>query len=82
MSKKKSEFVAAVFEPVITEPVVETVVEAPVVTPSVHIVADGETYASIAGMYKPAGITKHEYAKHLFAVNKGKALNIGTEVFL
>lgn len=65
--------------------VVEAPVEvAPVLPKPVrkHVVKDGDTYPSIAGLYKPSGVTKHEYSKHLFDLNKGKALTVGTEVAL
>lgn len=69
------------------EPVVEIVAEAlpkPVIPEPVrkHVVKDGDTYPSIAGLYKPSGVSKHEYATHLFDLNKGMALIIGTEVAL
>ncbi len=48
----------------------------------VHVVKDGDSYPSIAGLYKPSDVTKHEYAKHLFDLNKGKTLITGMEVSL
>lgn len=36
------------------------------------VAADGDSYASIAAAWQPAGKTKHEYATHLFAINNGK----------
>jgi hypothetical protein len=61
--------------------VIEDVVATPEPARS-HVVKDGDTYASIAGLYKPSTLTKHEYATHLFALNKGTALTPGTEVDL
>lgn len=42
----------------------------------------GDSYASLAAQLCPEGMTKHEYAKLLFALNNGKALIPGTEVKL
>lgn len=77
MSKKKTVDLPEVAEVVIPEPV--AVIPEPV---RVHVVKDGDTYPSIAGLYKPSDVSKHAYAKHLFDLNKGKALIIGTEVSL
>lgn len=78
MTKKKS--VTPVELPEVAE-----VIPAPVVLPEpvrVHVAQAGDTYPSIAGLYKPSTVTKHEYAMHLFELNKGKALTPGTEVSL
>jgi len=42
----------------------------------------GDSYASLAASLCPEGMTKHEYAKLLFALNGGKALIPGAEVKL
>lgn len=82
MSKKNPVIVPAVVEVEIPEPVE---VVTPVVMPEpvrIHVVNDGDTYPSIAGLYKPSGVSKHDYAKHLFDLNKGKTLTPGLEVNL
>jgi hypothetical protein len=82
MSKKNPVIIPAVVEVEIPEPV--EVVTA-VVMPEpvrIHVVKDGDTYPSIAGLYKTSGVSKHEYAKHLFDLNKGKTLKTGMEVSL
>lgn len=76
MTKKKPATLPSTIEAVITEPVV---VPEPV---RIHVVKAGDTYPGIAGLYKPTGVSKHEYALHLFELNKGKTLTIGTEVSL
>jgi hypothetical protein len=50
--------------------------------PTSYVCVYGDTYPGIAARFKPAGLTKHQYAKHLFATNKGKALAAGVEVIL
>ncbi len=82
MSKKNPVIIPAVVELEIPEPVE---VVTPVVMPEpvrIHVVKDGDSYASIAGLYKPSGVSKHDYAKHLFDLNKGKTLTPGLEVNL
>lgn len=62
----------------------EAPVEAPVAVerPKTYTVQDGDTYASLGDKFKPAGKSKHEHAKHLFALNNGKALIHGTVIKL
>lgn len=77
MSKPKND------KPVV-EDVVETVenIVAEVKKPKTYTVVDGDSYPSVADKFKPAGMSKHEYAKALFAKNKGVALSVGTVVVL
>lgn len=61
------------------------VVITPAVIPEpvrIHVAEEGDTYARIAGLYKPRGVSKHEYAVHLFELNKGTTLSPGMEVSL
>jgi hypothetical protein len=61
----------------------ETLLEAAVPLAKETYTADeGDTYPSIAGAFKPAGMTKHEYAKHLFAINGGRNITAGVEIKL
>lgn len=62
----EAEFVAAVAEPV--------------VAPTTYRVVDGDSFASIADRFLPAGKTKHEYASELFV--KNGALRVGAEIRL
>lgn len=56
---------------------------APVVaSEGTYVCADGDSYAGIAARHVPAGLTKHEYAMHLYNINAGKALAAGVEVKL
>ena len=63
---------------------VEAVEPAPVVEqyPKVYVCVYGDTYPAIAARFKPAGLTKHQYAQELFAGNAGKSLSAGVEVVL
>lgn len=62
--------------------------EAPVEAPAdieqakTYTAQDGDTYASLGDKFKPAGKTKHEHAKHLFALNGGKSIVPGTVIKL
>ena len=46
-----------------------------------HIIAEGENIQTIAELYKPEGMTRSEYAKTLFALNKnwsvGSVIHLG-----
>lgn len=74
-------------EPEVVEEVIETP-ESPVEAPAVieqaktYTAQDGDTYASLADKFKPAGKSKHEHAKHLFALNGGKSIVPGTVIKL
>jgi hypothetical protein len=63
---------------------VEMVEPAPVVEvlPTVYVCVYGDTYPGIAARFKPAGLTKHQYAQKLFSANAGKSLTPGVEVVL
>ena len=88
MSKKKTEM-PEILEPEILEEsfVAEDLEEvAPIVeekiASSFHVVVSGDSYASIAAMHVPAGMSKHAYAQKLFSLNSGKTLLPGNEVKL
>jgi hypothetical protein len=59
----------------------EPVVEAPKTEGRVFA-KEGDSYASIAALVAPSGVSKHDYAKVLFEKNKGKTLRAGVEVIL
>lgn len=48
----------------------------------VHIVKDGDSYASIAALYNKTGESNYEYAKALILKNKNKALRARETVIL
>lgn len=50
--------------------------------PTLHIVDEGDTYASIAARWCPIGMTKHEYATLLVQKNQGAVLSAGTRIKL
>jgi len=88
MSKKvnKPEPVAEVFEPEVVEIILDEPeileIEAPAM-PKVHVCVHGDSYPGIAARYTlPLGMTRHQYAKHLLTINKGKTLSAGVEVIL
>lgn len=43
---------------------------------------EGDTYPSIADMFKPVGMSKHDFATYLFVLNSGKAVSAGTVIKL
>jgi hypothetical protein len=59
-------------------------VEAPVAPerPRTHVVRPGDSYARIAQIYKPAGLSGHAYAKDLYEANAGKPLRPGAVILL
>ena len=61
-------------------------VEAPVITTAdavgTYTAQNGDTYASIASMFKATGESKHEFATRLFILNNGKAVSAGTVIKL
>lgn len=69
---ESSETVA--FEPVVEEILVEKELE--------HVVAAGDTWASLGARFKPKGVTTHEHAKLLHVKNNGCVLRAGVVVKL
>lgn len=76
---KKIEPVIDPVELVEDEPVIEPIEVIIDVAPqsTTHLVSDGETYPMIAAILKPVGMTSHQYAKHLYAINGGTPLVAG-----
>lgn len=57
---------------------VAPVVPKPVgVTVASVLVEDGDSYASLGAKYAPAGVSAHEFAKELVALNGGAVLRAG-----
>jgi hypothetical protein len=90
LTKKKTE-VPEILEPEIlgevenfaAEDLEEVTIQAPKkIDWNFHVVESGDSYASIAAMHVPAGITKHTYAQKLFSLNNGKTLLPGSVVKL
>lgn len=54
----------------------------PVLHANTYVVADGDSYASLAAAFCPLGMPKHDYAVYLYEINRGKRLNPGVEVIL
>jgi hypothetical protein len=52
------------------------------VAPKTYIAQDGDSYNSIAEKFLPKGITRNDYAKHLYNLNNWKSVRPGTEVKL
>ena len=63
------------------EPKDEPIVVQPKVADS-YVAVDGDTYPSIAGKFKPNGMTKHEYAMKLVEINRGVSVRAGMIVKL
>lgn len=49
---------------------------------NVYVCRDGDSYASVASQFLPAGMKKHEYATKLWREHGGRALKAGVEVRL
>lgn len=47
-----------------------------------YVAKDGDTYASIASMFKLKHENNHEFATHLFILNSGKVIVAGTTIQL
>ena len=69
-------------ELVVEEP--EAVLETPKppVDGNVWVADEAVSYAVLAARFLPEGMKKHDYAKQLYAINKGKTILPGTEVKL
>lgn len=83
MAKKYDEDFEHELEEIIEDfpEVVEEVVPEPVkVLAKTYTVVAGDSFASIAGKFKPSGKTKHEYAKELVA--KNGSLTVGKVIAL
>lgn len=85
MTKKIEDVIEEIVESTTLEAPVEadTPKAAPVSTVAkTHVAVDGDSYASIAAKYKPAGSSTNEHAKRLFALNGGKSVVAGTIITL
>jgi hypothetical protein len=51
-------------------------------SPKVHIVTEGETYASLGALYAPLGTRGYLHALYLSELNGNKVLAVGSEVKL
>lgn len=59
-----------------------TIPDGTLLTPSQHLVKDGDTYASIAAANIVKGLSAHETAQYLYDLNLGKQLNPGVIISL
>jgi Tfp pilus assembly protein FimV len=50
--------------------------------PKTYTAKDGDTYASISASKKPKRLSRHEYATHLYKINKGATVRAGLVVKL
>lgn len=83
-------------DPIVVQPEAEDVAqegtqdvtEAPVAAPAVvgqaktYTAVDGDSYAVLGAKFAPLGVSKHEHATYLFALNRGKAITSGTVIDL
>lgn len=72
-------------KPTTTTIITDTAVEesAEITIPAgTYMAVDGDSYASIADKFKPAKMSKHEYAVELFEKNAGKTLDAGIIITL